>query len=83
MDAKDIFRWRYPLKVSLEQMKTALFLEGIKRGADGQLHYFQPEVYSVEHPTWKEIDGHLYRFGKELPLSQTLVSLLLSSLILL
>ena len=46
--------------------ENGVVLEGIKRGADGQLHYFQPEVYSVEHPTWKEIDGHLYRFGKEL-----------------
>lgn len=46
--------------------ENGVVLEGIKRGADGQLHYFQPEVYSVEQPTWKEIDGHLYRFGKEL-----------------
>lgn len=44
--------------------EDGVVLEGIKRGSDGQLHYFQPEVYSVEQPTWKEINGHLYRFGK-------------------
>ena len=38
--------------------------EGIQRGLDGQLHYFQPEVKSVDKPTWKEIDGKRYRLIK-------------------
>ena len=44
--------------------KNGVLLEGIQRGSDGQLHYFQPEVKSVDKPTWKEIDGKRYRLTK-------------------
>ncbi|WP_289093614.1 KxYKxGKxW signal peptide domain-containing protein [uncultured Streptococcus sp.] len=39
-------------------------LEGIQRGSDGQLHYFQPKVESITKPTWKEIDGKRFRLTK-------------------
>ena len=39
-------------------------LEGIQRGSDGYLHYFQPKVESINKPTWKEIDGKRYRLTK-------------------
>ena len=44
--------------------KNGVLLEGIQRGSDGHLHYFQPEVKSVDKPTWKEIDGKRYRLTK-------------------
>ena len=44
--------------------ENGVLLEGIQRGSDGQLHYFQPEVKSVYKPTWKEIDGKRYRLTK-------------------
>ena len=44
--------------------KNGVLLKGIQRGSDGQLHYFQPEVKSVDKPTWKEIDGKRYRLTK-------------------
>ena len=44
--------------------KNGVLLEGIQRGSDGYLHYFQPEVKSVDKPTWKEIDGKRYRLTK-------------------
>lgn len=43
---------------------NGVLLEGIQRGSDGHLHYFQPEVKSVDKPTWKEIDGKRYRLTK-------------------
>ncbi|MFR4586153.1 MAG: KxYKxGKxW signal peptide domain-containing protein [Streptococcus salivarius] len=43
---------------------NGILLEGIQRGSDGYLHYFQPEVKSVDKPTWKEIDGKRYRLTK-------------------
>ena len=44
--------------------ENGVLLEGVQRGLDGQLHYFQPEVKSVDKPTWKEIDGKRYRLTK-------------------
>ncbi|AEJ53077.1 KxYKxGKxW signal peptide domain-containing protein [Streptococcus salivarius] len=44
--------------------ENGTLLEGIQRGSDGYLHYFQPEVKSVDKPTWKEIDGKRYRLTK-------------------
>ena len=44
--------------------ENGILLEGIQRGSDGYLHYFQPEVKSVDKPTWKEIDGKRYRLTK-------------------
>ena len=44
--------------------ENGILLEGIQRGSDGHLHYFQPEVKSVDKPTWKEIDGKRYRLTK-------------------
>ncbi|MBK5077804.1 MULTISPECIES: KxYKxGKxW signal peptide domain-containing protein [Streptococcus] len=44
--------------------ENGVLLEGVQRGLDGQLHYFQPEVKSVNKPTWKEIDGKRYRLTK-------------------
>ena len=44
--------------------KNGVLLEGIQRGSDGHLHYFQPEVKSVDKPTWKEIDGKRHRLTK-------------------
>ena len=44
--------------------ENGVLLMGIQRGSDGQLHYFQPEVKSVNKPTWKEIDGKRYRLTK-------------------
>lgn len=44
--------------------ENGVLLKGIQRGSDGQLHYFQPEVKSVNKPTWKEIDGKRYRLTK-------------------
>ena len=44
--------------------ENGVLLEGIQRGSDGHLHYFQPEVKSVDKPTWKEIDGKRYRLTK-------------------
>ncbi|WP_455468304.1 KxYKxGKxW signal peptide domain-containing protein [Streptococcus salivarius] len=44
--------------------ENGVLLEGVQRGLDGQLHYFQPEVKSVEKPMWKEIDGKRYRLTK-------------------
>lgn len=43
---------------------NGVLLEGIQRGSDGQLHYFQPKVESINKPTWKEIDGKRYRLTK-------------------
>ena len=44
--------------------ENGVLLEGVQRSLDGQLHYFQPEVKSVDKPTWKEIDGKRYRLTK-------------------
>lgn len=44
--------------------KNGVLLEGIQRGSDGYLHYFQPKVESINKPTWKEIDGKRYRLTK-------------------
>ena len=44
--------------------KNGVLLKGIQQGSDGHLHYFQPEVKSVDKPTWKEIDGKRYRLTK-------------------
>ena len=44
--------------------ENGVLLKGIQRGSDGHLHYFQPEVKSVDKPTWKEIDGKRYRLTK-------------------
>ncbi|MCP9062892.1 KxYKxGKxW signal peptide domain-containing protein [Streptococcus salivarius] len=44
--------------------ENGVLLKGVQRGLDGQLHYFQPEVKSVDKPTWKEIDGKRYRLTK-------------------
>ena len=43
---------------------NGVLLEGIQRGSDGYLHYFQPKVESINKPTWKEIDGKRYRLTK-------------------
>lgn len=43
---------------------NGILLEGIQRGSDGYLHYFQPKVESINKPTWKEIDGKRYRLTK-------------------
>ena len=44
--------------------KNGVLLEGIQRGSDGYLHYFQPKVESINKPTWKKIDGKRYRLTK-------------------
>ena len=44
--------------------ENGILLEGIQRGSDGYLHYFQPKVESINKPTWKEIDGKRYRLTK-------------------
>ena len=44
--------------------ENGIVLKGFQRGSDGHLHYFQPEVKSVDKPTWKEIDGKRYRLTK-------------------
>ena len=43
---------------------NGVLLEGIQRGSDGPLHYFQPKLESINKPTWKEIDGKRYRLTK-------------------
>ena len=44
--------------------ENGVLLEGVQRSLDGQLHYFQPKVESINKPTWKEIDGKRYRLTK-------------------
>jgi len=45
--------------------KNGVLLEGIQRGSDGYLHYFQPKVESINKPTWKEIDGKRNRIEQK------------------
>ncbi len=61
--------------------ENGVLLEGIQRGLDGQLHYFQPEVKSVDKPTWKEIDGKRYRLTKSYRTENMLVCTPLLSLL--
>lgn len=51
----------YPYRILYGTNDKGVLLEGIQKGSDGQLHYFQPEIEAIDKPIWKEIDGKQYR----------------------